>query len=117
MDSFDLTQRGTLSMLFNGINVRFLVLSFTSDWLYPSYQSLEIVSALRGRNCDVAYCNLETRYGHDSFLVEVEEQTALVRGFLASTFKETTAAKHKPAAPAPPKPAHKHARKETASRA
>jgi len=117
MDSFDLTQRGTLSMLFNGINVRFLVLSFTSDWLYPSYQSLEIVSALRGRNCDVAYCNLETRYGHDSFLVEVEEQTALVRGFLASTFKETTAAKHKPAAPAPPKPAHKDARKETASRA
>jgi homoserine O-acetyltransferase/O-succinyltransferase len=92
MDSFDLTQRGALSTLFNGIKVRFLVISFTSDWLYPSYQSLEIVSALRGRNCDVAYCNLESSYGHDAFLVQVEEQTDLVRGFLASTFKETTGA-------------------------
>src|SRR5579862_2895133 len=93
MDSFDLTQHGALSNLFDGIKVRFLVVSFTSDWLYPSYQSLEIVSALRGRNCDVAYCNLESRYGHDAFLVEVNEQTELVRGFLASTFKETTTPK------------------------
>jgi homoserine O-acetyltransferase len=90
MDSFDLTQRGTLSNLFNGSKTRFLVISFTSDWLYPSYQALEIVSALRGRNCDVAYCNLESRYGHDAFLVEVGEQTEVVRGFLASTFKEAT---------------------------
>ena len=64
------------------------MLSFTSDWLYPSYQSLEIVSALRSRNCDVAYCNLSSQYGHDAFLVEVKEQTELVRGFLASTLKE-----------------------------
>src|SRR5579871_4774474 len=58
MDSFDLTQRGTLPSLFERIKTRFLVISFTSDWLYPSYQSLEVVSALRSRNCDVAYCNL-----------------------------------------------------------
>jgi homoserine O-acetyltransferase len=67
---------------------RFLVISFTSDWLYPSYQSLEIVSALRSRNRDVAYCELPSNYGHDAFLVEVGEQTELVRGFLARTFKE-----------------------------
>jgi homoserine O-acetyltransferase/O-succinyltransferase len=84
MDDFDLPQRGALSTLF-GSGTRFLVISFTSDWLYPPYQSLEIVSALRSRNCDVAYCNLESRYGHDAFLVEVEEQTQLVRGFLNST--------------------------------
>ena len=53
------------------------MISFTSDWLYPSYQSLEIVSALRSRNCDVAYCNLASHYGHDAFLVEVEEQTEI----------------------------------------
>jgi homoserine O-acetyltransferase len=52
---------------------------------------LEIVKALRGRNCDVAYCNLDARYGHDSFLVEVEQQTEVVRGFLASTFREAAA--------------------------
>jgi len=74
--------------LFERARTRFLLISFSSDWLYPSYQSLEIVSALRSRNADVAYCNLEARYGHDSFLVEVEEQTELVRGFLSSTFKE-----------------------------
>jgi homoserine O-acetyltransferase len=88
MDEFDLTQRGSLQTLFTRGSSRFLVISFTSDWLYPSYQSLEIVSALRSRNADVSYTNIEARYGHDSFLVEVQEQTELVRGFLASTCKE-----------------------------
>jgi homoserine O-acetyltransferase len=87
MDTFDLTQRGALPTLFEANEARFLLISFTSDWLYPPYQSLEIVKALRGRNCDVAYCNLDARYGHDSFLVEVDQQTEVVRGFLASTFR------------------------------
>jgi homoserine O-acetyltransferase len=91
MDTFDLTQRGALPTLFEANEARFLLISFTSDWLYPPYQSLEIVKALRGRNCDVAYCNLDARYGHDSFLVEVEQQTEVVRGFLASTFREAAA--------------------------
>ncbi len=88
LDSFDLTERGTLASLFEKISTRFLVISFSSDWLYPSYQSQEIVSALRSRNCDVAYCQLEAQYGHDAFFVEVEEQTEVIRGFLASTFRE-----------------------------
>src|SRR5712692_9033869 len=88
MDTFDLTERGTLASLFASGRARFLVVSFTSDWLYPAYQSQEIVSALRSLNCDVAYCNLESRYGHDAFLVEVDEQTTVVRGFLASTLRE-----------------------------
>jgi homoserine O-acetyltransferase len=88
MDSFDLTERGTLASLFESVRTRFLVVSFTSDWLYPSYQSQEIVSALRSRNCDVAYCELTSHYGHDAFLVEVNEQTELIRGFLASTLRE-----------------------------
>ncbi len=91
MDTFDLTQRGALPTLFASNTTRFLLISFTSDWLYPPYQCLEIVKALRGRNCDVAYCNLDARYGHDSFLVEVEQQTEVVRGFLASTFREAAA--------------------------
>jgi homoserine O-acetyltransferase/O-succinyltransferase len=92
MDTFDLTHRGgSLANLFEGTRVKFLLISFTSDWLYPAYQSLEIASALRGRNCDVAYCNLDSHYGHDAFLVEVEQQTAVVGGFLASTFREIAA--------------------------
>ena len=90
MDTFDLTQRGALGVLFDGMKARYLLFSFTSDWLSPSYQSLQIASALRGRNCDVAYCNLESRYGHDAFLVEVDSQTEVVAGFLASTFRDVT---------------------------
>jgi homoserine O-acetyltransferase len=90
MDYFDLTNgRHTLPAVFEKVGARFLVISFTSDWLYPSYQSQEIVRALRTRNCDVAYCELESNYGHDAFLVDVAEQTALIRGFLASTYEKT----------------------------
>jgi homoserine O-acetyltransferase len=89
LDYYDLTaERHSLSAAFENVKARFLVISFTSDWLYPSYQSLEIVRALRGRNCDVAYCELPSNYGHDAFLVNVAEQGELVRGFLASTFRE-----------------------------
>jgi homoserine O-acetyltransferase/O-succinyltransferase len=88
MDSFDLADGfGSLSDAFGQAAARFLVLSFTSDWLYPSYQSLEIVRALRGRNCDVAYVELPSNYGHDAFLVEAGEQTELIKGFLENTFK------------------------------
>jgi homoserine O-acetyltransferase/O-succinyltransferase len=88
MDYFDLShERHSLSSAFENVKSRFLVISFTSDWLYPSYQSLEVVRALRGRNCDVAYCELPSSYGHDAFLVNVDEQSELVRGFLASTFR------------------------------
>lgn len=86
MDYFDLTaSKRSLAQVFEGVKTRFLVLSFTSDWLYPSYQSQEIVNALRSRNCDVAYCELESNHGHDAFLLESVEQTETLRGFLKST--------------------------------
>ena len=88
MDYFDLTNgRGSVAQAFEGVGARFLVISFSSDWLYPSYQSQEIVRALRSMNRDVAYVELEANYGHDSFLVDVAEQANLVRGFLGSTFE------------------------------
>lgn len=87
MDYFDLGSGfPSLGASLERAKARFLVISFTSDWLYPSYQSIEIVSALRSRNRDVAYCELSSNHGHDAFLVDVGEQTELVRGFLASTF-------------------------------
>jgi homoserine O-acetyltransferase/O-succinyltransferase len=89
MDYFDLSNgNGTLAAAFERATARFLVISFSSDWLYPSYQSQEIVRALRSRNVDVAYCELPSNYGHDAFLVDVGEQTELVRGFLASTYEK-----------------------------
>jgi homoserine O-acetyltransferase len=89
MDYFDLANGyGSLAAALARASARFLVISFTSDWLYPSYQSQEIVRALRSQNKDVAYCELPSNYGHDAFLVDVAEQTDLIRGFLASTFRE-----------------------------
>jgi homoserine O-acetyltransferase/O-succinyltransferase len=91
MDYFDLTSgHRTLSAALGEAQARFLVISFSSDWLYPSYQSQEIVRALRSLNRDVAYVELQANYGHDSFLVDVAEQANLVRGFLASTFEKLT---------------------------
>jgi homoserine O-acetyltransferase len=89
MDYFDLAgEGGSLATTLEKVKARFLVISFSSDWLYPSYQSLEIVRALRRRNLNVAYCELPSNYGHDAFLVDVAEETDLIRGFLASAFKE-----------------------------
>lgn len=92
MDVFDLAQGfPSLGAALECAKARFLVVSFTSDWLYPTYQSLEIVSALRSRGGDVAYCELSSNYGHDAFLVDVGEQTELVRGFLGRVYKEAAA--------------------------
>src|ERR1700722_6533945 len=92
-DYFDLTNgTGRLSDAFHTVDTRFLVISFTSDWLYPSYQSQEIVRVLRRMNGDVAYCDLQSNYGHDAFLVDIAEQSEIVRGFLDSTARLARAA-------------------------
>lgn len=89
MDYFDLAGNApSLAAALERAKSHFLVISFTSDWLYPSYQSLEIVNALRSRNHDVTYCELSSNYGHDAFLVDVGEQTEIVRGFLARVARE-----------------------------
>lgn len=91
MDTFDLAEAAdSLEDCFGRGDARFLVISFTSDWLYPSYQSQLIVSALRGHNRDVAYIELESNYGHDAFLLEVGELTAVIKGFLENTFQRLT---------------------------
>jgi homoserine O-acetyltransferase/O-succinyltransferase len=89
MDYFDLSAgHASLAAAFEQTQVRFLVLSFTSDWLYPTYQSLETVSALRSRNIDVAFCELKSTYGHDAFLLEAKEQSEMISGFLENVFRE-----------------------------
>ncbi|HBU69232.1 MAG TPA: homoserine O-acetyltransferase [Elusimicrobia bacterium] len=64
------------------IDTRFLVISFKSDWLYPSYQSNELVRILRMRRADVTYCDINSTYGHDAFLLEVEDESRLIKHFL-----------------------------------
>jgi homoserine O-acetyltransferase/O-succinyltransferase len=85
VDYFDLSE-GRLIPAGKNIDTRFLVISFKSDWLYPSSQSQEIVRALKMNCVDATYCDLQSTYGHDAFLVEIEEQTTLIRHFLDKTF-------------------------------
>jgi len=84
MDCFDLTDEGggSLHRALAGVKARFLVVSFTSDWLFPSYQSKEIVTALRRNNKDVSYAEIRSDYGHDAFLLEVDALSSLVVNFL-----------------------------------
>ena len=86
IDYFDLANgHGSLKDAFHDIKGRFLVVSFTSDWLYPSYRSKEIVRAIKANRGDVTYFEVESSYGHDAFLLEEDVQTPLISGFLAHT--------------------------------
>ena len=85
MDYFDLSGEKS-DRRRKSIDTRFLVISFQSDWLYPSYQSQEIVRLLKRKAVDATYCELKSTYGHDAFLVEFEGQTTLIRHFLERTY-------------------------------
>ena len=67
-------------------DTKFLIIAFKSDWLYPAYQSKEIVKACKLANLDVTYCEINSTYGHDAFLIEIEEQEHLIKHFLGRVF-------------------------------
>jgi homoserine O-acetyltransferase len=83
MDYFDLSQpSGDLRKELARAKAAFLVISFSSDWLFPSYMSKEIVTALRRNNIDVTYTEIQSDSGHDAFLLETETLTNLIVNFL-----------------------------------
>ncbi len=90
MDYFDLVaQHGSLAAAFaHSSHIKFLVLSFTSDWLYPSHHSKELVRALTAAGCDVTYLDIQSDWGHDAFLLEVDTMTHLIGSFLDQLAKE-----------------------------
>ncbi|MFO7555688.1 MAG: homoserine O-acetyltransferase [Desulfobacterales bacterium] len=90
-DYFDLEiQHGSGSAVkaFSKTGARFLVVSFTSDWLYPTYQSKSMVKAMKKNGLDVSFCEIEAEWGHDAFLLPNERLTALIKNFLGSTYTE-----------------------------
>jgi homoserine O-acetyltransferase len=83
MDYYDLgAVYGTLAKALNRAKAKFLVISVSSDWLFPTSQSREIVRALRVNDKDVSFVELQSGAGHDAFLLEVDEITRLICGFL-----------------------------------
>ncbi len=85
MDYFDLSG-GKFIASHAHIDVRFLVIAFKSDWLYPAYQSQDIVRQLKIKGLDATYCEINSTYGHDAFLLEIEEESRLIKHFLDKTF-------------------------------
>jgi homoserine O-acetyltransferase/O-succinyltransferase len=83
-DYFDLADdyNGSLAAAFKGAKTRFCVVSFTSDWLYPTSASRAIVHALNAAGALVSFVEIETDRGHDAFLLDVPEFFATTRGFL-----------------------------------
>ncbi len=84
-DYFDLARQhgdGSLVKAFAKAGSRFLVVSFTSDWLYPTYQSREMVKAMKKNRLDVSFCEVEAKWGHDAFLIPNERLTAVMKGFI-----------------------------------
>ncbi len=85
-DYFDLAADygGSLALAFSGTKTRFCVVSFKSDWLYPTSASRAIVHALNAAAASVSFVDIETDRGHDAFLLHVPEFIATSRGFLDS---------------------------------
>ena len=83
-DYFDLAEShgGVLGDAFRDTPVRFCVISFTSDWLYPTAESRKIVHALNAVAANVSFAEIETEDGHDSFLLDEVEFHKVLRGFL-----------------------------------
>lgn len=88
-DYFDL-ERGDGNLLINETlaDVSFLVISFSSDWLYPTYQSKDIVALLKKNGSDVSFCEIEAQWGHDAFLLPNKRLNGLISGFLNRVYHE-----------------------------
>ena len=84
MDYFDLAEEhgGLLAEAFAGASARFCVISFDSDWLYPTAESRHLVHALNATGAPVSFVELSAPYGHDSFLLDVPALDRVVAGFL-----------------------------------
>ena len=84
MDYFDpVADHGSLVDAFRGVRSRFLVVSYSGDWLFPTRESKEIVRALQANGVVTTFCELQSEYGHDAFLLEDDALSEAVRGFLA----------------------------------
>jgi homoserine O-acetyltransferase len=79
---------GSVVKALSKAEAKFLVVSFTSDWLYPTYQSRELVKAMKKNSLDVSFCEIEAEWGHDAFLIPNPHLTSLIKGFLERVYHD-----------------------------
>ena len=90
MDYFDLSKNynGDLSKVFKNTKTKFFIISFTSDWLYPTVENREIVIALNAINADVGFLEIKSDKGHDSFLLDVPDFINSLKNFVDNSYKK-----------------------------
>ena len=89
MDYFDLeADHGSLVDAFRATKSRFLVISYSGDWLFPTHHSKEIVRALQANGVVTTFCELASEYGHDAFLLDDEQLKGALREFLRHTLRD-----------------------------
>ncbi len=89
LDYFDLARDyGSLEKAFQSVQAKFLVISFSSDWLYTSAQSREIVRALLHSGHTVTFCEIPSSYGHDAFLLQNPAMSNIISNFLLHVHEE-----------------------------
>ncbi len=91
MDYFDLVKQfdGNLSNAFKKTKTKFFIMSFTSDWLYPTQENKDIVIALNAIGANVGFVEIESDKGHDSFLLEVPDFLNALKNFLDKSYIES----------------------------
>ena len=91
MDYFDLVKQfdGNLSNAFKKTQTKFFIMSFTSDWLYPTQENKDIVIALNAIGANVGFVEIESDKGHDSFLLEVPDFLNALKNFLDKSYIES----------------------------
>jgi len=88
IDHFDGFAGKSVREAFQHVQAKVMVIAFKSDWLYPAYQSQEIVKACKIAGLQTSYCEVDSTYGHDAFLLEIEEESHLIRHFLKKVFHD-----------------------------
>jgi len=90
MDYFDLPRKfgGNLSKAFEKTKTKFFIISFTSDWLYPTQENKDIVIALNSIGADVGFAEIESDKGHDSFLLDVPDFLNVLKNFVDKSYEE-----------------------------
>ena len=88
IDYFDLAEGGSLADALKSAKSDFLVVSFSSDWLFTTAESETLVKALLANKLNCSFCEIESSYGHDAFLLEVDRLGALIRDFTANQRKK-----------------------------
>ena len=90
MDYFDLVKQfnGNLANAFKKTKTKFCIISFSSDWLYPTKENLQIVEILNRNTCKVSFTEIETNKGHDGFLLDEPELDKCIMGFLNNNYNK-----------------------------